>query len=217
MRALVVGAAPTEGSPGLVRRLAATSDLVVAADGAAEWCIQHGVVPHIAVGDFDSALPGAPRRLSHAGVEVMRYPAEKDESDLDLAVTVAREHGATALLLTACTGYRLDHTLATLGTLVAHSDLHPEIAEPDLSAWTVDSAFGGGLRIDLPVGTTVSVMAIGNASGVTLTGMRYPLEDADLGPLSSLGLSNVMADTGATVTVTDGVVLVIAPKLGISF
>ncbi len=210
MIAMIVGAAPVAGSEALIAGLAKECQLVVAADAAGEWCISAGVVPDIAVGDFDSARPGAEKRLRGAGVRVLRFPAEKDESDLDLAVAAAREAGATRLVFSACTSARLDHTLAALGTVAANADLHPTVREPHLTAWAVTSTDDGCLALTLPAGTTVSVIAIGEASGVTLDGFMYPLADATLDPLSSRGISNVTTGDSSTVRVGSGTLLVVA-------
>lgn len=212
MKALIVGAAPVLGSDVLVRELAAECDLVVAADAAAEWCIAAGVAPDIAVGDFDSALPGAVERLSQAHVDVRRFSAEKNKSDLDLAVDAARAAGATELVLSACTSARLDHTLGTVGTAAANADLHPVIREPHLNAWVIASGLHGCTRLALPPRTTVSVFALGEARGVTLGGFRYALNRATLGSLSSQGLSNVSVEDEATVSVESGTLLVITSR-----
>ncbi|MDO9557025.1 MAG: thiamine diphosphokinase [Coriobacteriia bacterium] len=210
MKALIIGAAPVDGSGSLIRSLATVCDMVIAADAAAEWCIAAGVVPDVAVGDFDSASPGALERLKQQRVNVVCFPAEKDASDLDLAIVIAREAGATELVFSACTSGRLDHTLAALGGVIAGADLHPVIREPHLSAWTLSSDVEKRLDLVLPIHTTVSIFALGDALGVTLEGFRYPLVDATLHSLSSHGLSNITMSDKVTVTVASGTLLVIA-------
>lgn len=212
MKALVIGAAPVDGSADLVAELAAHADLVVSADAAGEWCMGLGITPHIAVGDFDSSQPGAAERLTAAGVDVRRYPADKDHSDLDLAVAAAREAGATQIVLTACTSRRLDHTLGAIGTAMPVAGLDIRIVEPHLSAWVLDSATRPCVRLTLPKGTLVSVLALGPADGVSLSGLRYPLDRDHLSALSSRGLSNASVADVVTVRVESGRLLVIASR-----
>jgi thiamine pyrophosphokinase len=211
MDALVVGASPEAAGTAFYAGLLERADLVIAADAGAEWCVSLGRVPHLAIGDFDSSEPGAPARLRAAGVRVVEHPEHKDESDLDLAVAAAIAQGASRVTLCACFGGRLDHTLASVGTLVrAGARVAAEVQEPSFVAWAVDAPSRPKLRVAMEPGTTFSVFAIGEARGISVEGGEYPLEGAALSPLSSLGLSNVATLGEVSVTVTAGGVVVIA-------
>lgn len=215
MRALVVGASPEPGGEPFYRRLLADADLVVAADAAAEWCVTMGRVPHLAVGDFDSAAPGAVSRLTALGVQVAQHPVAKDASDLDLAVTAALSQRASSVTITACSGGRIDHSLASLGSLfLAAASVEADVQEPGFAAWSIAASQPRGLRLSVQAGTTVSVFAIGRAEGVTLRGGRFPLADATLEPLSSLGLSNVATGPEFSVSASSGTLLVVALATG---
>jgi thiamine pyrophosphokinase len=207
--ALIVGAAPEPGHDPYYRRLMQRAGLVVAADAAAEWCEALGRTPDLAVGDFDSAVPGAVERLRAAGVEVETHPAEKDFSDLDLAVDAARRRGASSITITAASRLRLDHTLAALGTLSRAADLNAELDEPLLAAFALDADSRAVIDLEGPDGALVSVFAVDDAAGVTLTGFRYPLTAAHLSALSSRGLSNVLTGGAARVTVGTGRLVVV--------
>jgi thiamine pyrophosphokinase len=212
VRAVVAGAAPRPGGDAYYAALLSQADVVVAADAAAEWCVALGRTPDVAVGDFDSAVRGAPERLRALGIGVVAFPAEKDSSDLELAVVEARRRGTTSLALTAASSLRLDHTLATLGLLSTIADLAGEIAEPDLAVWALDGEARPSLRLGGHRGATVSVFAVGGrARGVTLEGLRYPLTGATLEPLSGLGLSNEIVSDAAVVRVEQGRLLVMSP------
>ncbi|MBE0476255.1 MAG: thiamine diphosphokinase [Coriobacteriia bacterium] len=209
MRALVVGAAPEPGREAFYSELLRDAERVVAADGGSALALALGRKPDVAVGDFDSSPPGTMEALSAAGVRVVGHPSVKDETDLDLAVSVARADGAAAVTLTAAFSARLDHTLAAFGTLLRASDLLADVQEPGFSAWVA----GGRRRVlslTAPAGATVSVIAPGGASGVTLEGFAYALTDASLEPMSSLGVSNVTTGEPAIVRVRGGSVIVIA-------
>ena len=210
MRALVVGAAWAPGADSFYAGLAADHDLVVAADAAAERLVRAGAQVDIAVGDFDSAEPGAVERLKAAGVEVRVFPAAKDATDLELAVETARSRGASSLTITGAFRARVDHTLAALGTLTRCADLGATAVEPDLRVWVVDGREMPALPLALPAGTVVSLVALGSAaSGVTLLGFRYPLDDRRLEAVSGLGISNVAEGDVQAVTVAEGTVLVV--------
>jgi thiamine pyrophosphokinase len=211
MDALVVGASPEAGGTSFYAGLLQEADLVIAADAGAEWCVALGRVPHLAIGDFDSSEPGAPERLRAVGARVVEHPAHKDESDLDLAVAAAIAQGASRVTLCACFGGRLDHTLASVGTLIrAGSAVAAEVQEPSFAAWGFEAPARAGLRLAMEPETTFSVFAVGVARGVAVRGGRYALADADLSPLASLGLSNVAEHREVTVTTESGGVVVIA-------
>lgn len=209
MKVLVVGACPVAGSVQLYRRLADSVDRVIAADAAGEWCVDAGHMPDAVLGDFDSALPGAAARLAANGVRVHTFPVAKDASDLDLCVAEALRSGATDVTLTACTAGRLDHALAALGTLARVSGASGRIIEPTVGVHVLHATDEADLCLEAEPGATVSVMAMGVATGVTLGGMRYPLHDAVLGAFSSLGLSNIASEPVITVAVATGTLLII--------
>ena len=58
VKALIVCAAPVSGYEAHVLGLAATVDLVLAADGGARLCFAAGVTPDVVVGDLDSLDAG---------------------------------------------------------------------------------------------------------------------------------------------------------------
>lgn len=208
---LIVGAAPHEGAERFYRSLVNSSEFVIACDAAAEWCESLGRVPDLAVGDFDSALPGAVKRLSDVGVPVRLHPAAKDESDLDLALEEARRLNASRVTFTACLSERLDHTLASLGTIARSADLMGHAAEPHIDVWALEGSSRPSLTLKDMTGRTVSLFAVEPCSGITLTEFRYPLDDAELSVTSSLGLSNVVTSPRATIHIRRGRLLVMAP------
>ncbi len=210
MNALVVGASPLACAEAWYRAVVQAFDLVVACDAAGEWCAELGRTPDLAVGDFDSAFPGATGRLRALGVEVVEYPAHKDASDLDLAVAMALARGATSITVTAAFTKRLDHTLAALGlALRAPVGVPLAFSDPGLEARVVRAPMEAYVTLDVPPGALVSLVALTPATGVTLGGLSYPLVNAPLEALSSLGISNVAAASRVTVDASQGTLLVI--------
>lgn len=210
-RALVVCAAPDEGLPALVRELARDAAPVVAVDGGVAVCEAAGVAPHLAVGDFDSTPPGTAARLAAQGIEVIEYPSLKDESDLELALSVLAGRGVTTATVCGAFTGRLDHTLAAVGAMLAARTIRLEIAGPGMRGWLVRA---GDESLALSGGdSTVSVLAVGGDACVTVLGCRWPLERATLAPLASRGLSNEITAQRATVTCHDGDVLVVSCDL----
>jgi thiamine pyrophosphokinase len=188
------------------------ADLVIAADGGAAALDRLGRRPDRLVGDLDSADPALVRRLAASGTtRIHRHPADKEASDTELAVEAAIAEGADLIdLLGATGGDRLDHELSNLLLLT-----DPALAGIGLRAvagGTIVRAIRGGERVALDgsVGDLVTLLPVGgDASGVTTTGLRWALSAATLRMGRSRGLSNVIAEAGASVRLDAGVLLVV--------
>lgn len=207
MRAVVV--ADGEPSAADARHLA-DADLIVAADGGAGWLAAQQVRPHVLVGDLDSIEDRLVDALEAAGVTIERHPVEKDQSDAHLAVARAVAGGADRVtVLGALAGERLDHELSNLLMLV-----DPAWRSVDLrvvrGGTTVRALTGDGrLILDGVAGDTVTLLAIGDANGVTTDGLAYPLTGETLHVGESRGLSNVIAAAPASVSLEAGALLVV--------
>ncbi|MEZ4770045.1 MAG: thiamine diphosphokinase [Caldilineales bacterium] len=115
MKAFIVASSPNAVEPAGLRPGA--GDLVVAADGGANWCAAWGWQPDLVIGDMDSVDVSVARRLQAHGVPFDRHPVEKDETDLELALCAAVERGAEEIVIAAALGGRIDHTLGNLALL----------------------------------------------------------------------------------------------------
>ena len=211
MRALLVCASPVVGSSSLLARLAEDADLVVAVDGGGSLCLEAGIVPDMVLGDFDSLPAIDLQRLRTSGAEVLEFPAEKDASDLELAVAEARSQGATSVVVTAASSGRPDHYLAVLGVLASARDLRPTIVEPEAEMWLL-SVEGRASLVLSGADATISLIPFGGSAVVSARGVQWELKDAILKADSSTGLSNRIDSKGlARICVATGIVLVFLP------
>jgi len=188
------------------------ADLVIAADGGATWLASLGRAPDRIVGDLDSVDSATVERFEAEGRPVERHPRDKDASDTELAVEAARRAGATSIvLLGGLGGERLDHEIANLLLLA-----EPAFAELDVRAVrgpTIARAVHAGrgaCAIGAAAGDVVSLLPLGgDAVGVSTEGLHWPLERGTLALGSSRGLSNVVDQVPASVSLESGVLLVI--------
>jgi thiamine pyrophosphokinase len=196
-----------------VAELSRDAELIVAVDGGAAICREAEVIPHILVGDMDSVAAAITEEVRVAGARIITHPAEKDETDLDLALALVADEGATAAVVTAAFSGRLDHTLAACGSLAKAScaALQVDYREPLERGWVLRADHGEVALTLRPAGAVVSVVALVGPAVVSARGTRWTLKRAALQPLASRGVSNVIVADEAHLIVHEGVVLVSNP------
>jgi len=184
-------------------------DYVVAADGGALALEQWKLLPHLVVGDMDSLGDAGVERMARKGIPVAKFPAAKEESDLELAVAQAIAAGATEIvLLGALGGDRLDHETANL-LLLADPGYDGVRIEARRGTLRIRAIRGEGSLSVGPVEAIVTLLPVnGDAEGVTTEGLRFPLRDETLRFGRARGLSNEVDSLPAKVTVRKGSLLV---------
>jgi thiamine pyrophosphokinase len=201
--------------PEIARNRVAESSfgLVVAADAGARFAKELGVRLDAVVGDFDSLTMSERKALGE--VIFITAPAEKDETDLELALIYAQSRGANRMVVLAAAGGRLDMTLANV-SLLAHGHFTACRIEFWHGAETVWVIRPPGGEIRGKVGDTLSLMPLGDSAlYVTTEGLKYSLSGEDLPQGSVRGLSNVLAAPEASVSFTGGLLLAVhAPAPG---
>ena len=195
--------------PVRLRRWLRDDDYLVAADGGAHHCLAMGRLPHVVVGDLDSVTPALVEALAGQGVDVERHPTHKNETDLELAIDRAIRDGATEIVLLGALGGRLDQSLANVLLLVQRE--WPAMLQL-VDETEVATVLRGGETLELiaPVGATVSLLPLSaEVTGITYTGLLYPLEDVTLALGSTRGVSNEVVSVPATARIRTGLALII--------
>jgi thiamine pyrophosphokinase len=188
-------------------------DLVIAADGGA----RHGSVLGLRidrwVGDGDSTDAATLDQLRAAGVAIRRTPADKDESDTELALLDAIGEGAGAItILGAMGGVRVDHALANVGLLrhPALGDRRTVLFDERATRLSLLQAPADRASFAGHEGDMVTLLPVGEtAGGVTTEGLRYPLAGEPLELGRTRGLSNVRTAAEARISIRSGRLLVI--------
>ncbi len=201
-------------SPGLIRAVAKRADLVVAADGGARYALDAGVVPDLIVGDMDSLGEDLAREIESRGATLERHRVRKDKMDGHLAVLAARERGATVADLMCAVGGRSGALYAVPHILLAAERIG--IRSTVVADWgRMFVIEAGSLTVEGGPQDSVSIFPLsGPATGVTLEGMGYPLQDARLEPGDTLGFHNELIGREARVSVKEGALLVIHETKG---
>lgn len=206
------------GDPALAVRFPVdlpTGSLVVAADSGLDRLLAAGIPPDHLVGDLDSAAPELVEQARRAGTAVHEHPADKDATDLELALDLIASlpmAAGSSLLVVGAGGGRLDHLLADVAALSSDRTRHL-VVTAHLGAATLSIVRPGRTRVLAgQVGEQVSLLPVhGAASGVTTSGLRWALVDAHLEPGTTRAVSNELVEAAASVAVDAGVVVAIQP------
>jgi thiamine pyrophosphokinase len=180
---------------------------VIAADGGMRHARALDVEPEVWVGDFDSTTPDLHASWRH--VARVPFPAEKNETDGEIAVEEALSRGARSILLAgALGGARSDHALLhmTYACSLLARGLDVQLSSGTEEAWPL----GPGVhRLDLPRNSLFSIVNFSPVASLHIEGARYPLKNHDLAFGSSRTLSNVV-DGPVTVSIGTGHAVLVA-------
>ncbi len=180
---------------------------ILCADSGLRLAQRMGVTPDLVLGDFDSlgALPDAP---------YYQAPVEKDDTDTMLAVRQGLEKGCRRFVIYGAFGGRFDHSYANIQTLLF---LHQRGKRGMLvGANDIIVLLGEGSVLQCPKreGFSLSVFALTpQCEGVSISGVKYPLEDATLTMYHPLGVSNEITADHAVLRVEKGILLIARSKL----
>lgn len=195
---------------GWVASYLARAAAVIAADGGLRHLLALGRRPDALIGDLDSVPLGIV--AEEAAAYLIRYPRDKDETDLELALLYAVERFPDReVLILGGFGGRFDHMLANI-LLLAHPRLlgRPiHFVDDRQSAWLLaaDPPPGETVIAGAP-GDIVSLLPLGGpAYVVSTTGLRWSLRDETLSFGPARGVSNEMTAAVATVRLGAGVVV----------
>jgi thiamine pyrophosphokinase len=189
------------------------TDLILCADSGLLKALKAGLVPHAVIGDMDS-LDEVGFDLSQLPKNILwiKSPQKKDQTDTALCMGYALAHGCDEIVIVGGLGGRFDHTLANLQNMVGFSHQGIKISLLDKNN-RVHIITDQTLTLTPLPDYAVSVLSwTPVSSGVTLTGMAYPLTNATLTQDFPLGVSNEITGASATIQVRHGTLLVICSK-----
>ena len=177
-------------------------DYIIAADGGFTNLSKQGITPNLVVGDFDSldTVPDHPN--------IIQYQAEKDDTDMMLAINEGFKQGCDVFVIDGGIGGRADHTMANYQALanIACNKARGFLVGRDMTVTVIINdymTFRSGAR------GRISVFSFGDiAEGVTLSGLKYNLNNATLRNSIPLGVSNEFIGEPASVGVRNGTLLI---------
>lgn len=180
---------------------------VIACDRGYEYAARCGIKPDLLLGDFDSYTGALP-----AGVEVLRLPVEKDDTDTMSAVRRALALGYGDIRVYCALGGRLDHLYANIqsAAFAVRHGARAELIGRDAHIYVFT---GGTLSLPPRAGWSLSLFAISDeCRGVAVRGTKYTLSDAVVTNSFPIGTSNEWRGT-AEISVGEGVLAVMLCRI----
>ncbi len=188
------------------RTLIRAGDYIIAVDGGIRHILALKLIPAVIIGDLDS-LP-SDFQLSTFSGELIRYPRDKNETDLELAIQHTLTLNPEKIIIIAALGGRLDQTLANISLL----------ADQQLSGF--DIRLNDGVeeificRAQAQVigisGDIISLIPWGNpVTGIQTTNLKWALNKETLFPEKTRGISNEMTADEATISIESGLLVIV--------
>ena len=207
--AFVVSAGATPASVAVSRLPLWNDPMVIAADGGYLAACALGYRITALVGDLDSIRPDDLDGIDRSVTDVIAFATEKDATDLELAIDEAIARGATRVCVVDAMQGRTDHFIASMMLLGAkkYSRIAMSACIGSTRLWATSPQ--QPCVVEAEIGATISIVALGDALGVSTVGLRYRLDDESLRAGTSRGVSNVCVASPFHVTVAKGALLVI--------
>lgn len=188
-------------------------DYLIAADKGLEVVEALSLTPDLIVGDFDSVDNNLISRYEtdpKTVESVLRFKANKDLTDTQIAVERAVKYGVNEIEVLGATGDRIDHLLGNIAIMkyVIRWDAKMTIVDENNKITMINDRLT--LRKSEAFGKYVSILPYsGAAEHVTLNGFKYDIVDEELSDSETLGVSNEIKDDIATIEVKEGYLIVV--------
>jgi len=205
----VVAGGELDGSEFFLKKITEASPAaVICADGGARHLEAAGVNPDLVIGDMDSIDPDVLRHYEESGCRVVRCPQSKDETDTELALQEAFCLEPSAVWIWGAMGGRIDHTLANISLLSRGIRLGIPVKLIDERCEVFMIA--RKTILDGEIGQVVSLLPVSQkATGITLGGFEYPLENGEMEIGHPYGVSNRLVRKRGIIEIASGLLLAI--------
>ena len=206
MRCVIIGGAEIRNYD-LIRSYLRHDDYMIFCDCGLRHADSLRVSPSLVVGDFDSY------KRPEDSHNVIILPCVKDDTDTIFAVKESIRRGFSDVLMIGVTGGREDMTLGNIYALLMlkRNGITAMIAD-DYSEMSIITA-GETVRVKSGWRCFSLINIAGHASGITITGAKYPLDDGTITPEYQYGISNeTLPGHEAEITLREGNLLLVCVR-----
>lgn len=188
------------------------NNFIVAVDGGYSCIRKQKLKCGLVIGDLDSIAKSDISAIRKSGIELLRFPKDKDYTDTELAIKEMIKRGFGKIILIGVIGKRIDHTLANILLLEKYSDSKAEIKIIDNNneiaiLKNCKKAVGKSKKYKY-----ISFISLTDFSTLSLTGFKYNLKNKKIRRGDTLCVSNEQKGAKAEVTVHKGKILMIRSR-----
>lgn len=187
-------------------------DFVIGVDRAAYWLIKKDVVPHIAIGDFDSVTTEEMDVIKARIKDIQVFTPEKDFTDTELAIRVACKLHPQSIVIYGGSGSRLDHTIGTMQLLEMCAKSGIPAVFQDRMNEVVFSSRGRTILQKREGYRYISVIPLTHTIEISLRNVKYSAEKLTIRRGQTIGISNEFVGTEAEIIIHRGKALIIQSR-----
>ena len=194
-----------------IKPLLATSDFVVACDGALQSCVKHTIQPDLVIGDFDSVPDDVLNAYVEAG-GLTQHVGDQSQNDLAKALQWIGGAGPTSCTVIGATGGDPQQEWANMLTCAAQ--------DFDITCLSKSVTYrflmpGVNHSIDIGRGMEFSLFALPEARNIHLSGAMFELNGGVLN-MGSEGLHNVAKADRLSINFESGRLVLLQPRPGLT-
>lgn len=183
MTALIIGGGVLINPEKIREKLAGNEfELIIACDSGYDNALKLSIKPQMVVGDFDSI------KNTVSDAEIVVLPAEKDDTDLRVAINLALEKKCEKVTILCATGGRLDHFYGNVSSL-EYLEKHGVDAEI-IDEQNVISLSKKGKITYKNISKYVSVIPICEKIILSTENLKYEVENMEIFRDNIISISN---------------------------
>ena len=185
---------------------------IIVADGGARLLMKYDLGADILLGDLDSIGGEALAYIEEHEIEVKKFPAKKDFTDTELALSYLVDEGYKDIVILGALGTRLDHELANLLNLkkLYKKGISAKIEDDYNEVIYVEEGSYDFVRTNKKY---FSLINAGDRMNFTTKGLYYEVEDLEINSENpSRGVSNEMVGDTATIKINQGSAFIIQSR-----
>lgn len=184
-----------ECSRELLGQLLEWSPIVIVLDSAMDRVLDLNIKVDVLLGDFDRGFDAEYYKEKQFPLEIVHTP-NQDKTDLEKALDYLIEKGHKAANVVWATGKRADHTITNITSIVQYRDSLKIVMLDDHSKiFLLPKRFEKWYTANTPI----SLIPIGNVSGIHSQNLFYPLKKDTLTIGYRTGSSNHVLQDGIVI------------------
>lgn len=174
------------------------ADYIIAADSGYDFLEKLGIQVDFLIGDFDSINSNLENVKNP---EILQFPKEKDLTDLHIAINKSISLKSNCVTIFGGTGTRLDHTLTNIFLLktLSQNNIEGKIIDNNNEIMLKK----GDFEVVKTRFKYLSILPLKDGTSVSLSGVKYPLEEKILSFNDSLCVSNEISEEVAKIKLSD--------------